>query len=71
MTARYKLTKFRDKWNDGYFKPKHPCPNTVERQRGQKEIEQELKDQHINTDLAIRDEARSDRLSSGFIHGVD
>lgn len=57
MTARYKLTKFRDKWNDGYFRPKYPCPNTVERQLGLKELELELIDQHVNRAEIIRDEA--------------
>lgn len=61
MTARYKLTKFRDKWNDGFYKPKHPDPNTVERQKSYREVRRELVDQHINHQFIIRDEARMDR----------
>jgi hypothetical protein len=56
MTAPHKLHKFRDKYNDGYYKPKFTNPDSVERQRAKEEIKQGLEDTDDLNDLQIRAE---------------
>ena len=60
MVARYKVHKFRDKWNDGYFKPVFSDPDAVERQQARKEVMQGLQDNEDCNDLLLKAEAQWD-----------
>ena len=58
MVARYKTHKFRDKWNDGYFKPVFSDPDSIERQQAKKDIIQGISDNEDSNDLLLRMEAQ-------------
>lgn len=55
MVARYKIHKFRDKWNDGYYKPKFSNPDSVERQRAKHEARQGLQAYH-DYDVVLKED---------------
>lgn len=56
MTAHYKLHKFRDKYNDGYYKPKFTNPDSVERQLAKKEIQSGIEEVRDLNDIQLKAE---------------
>ncbi len=60
MVARYKVHKFRGKWNYDISNAKFSDPDSAERQQAKKDVIQGISDNEDSNDLLLRMEAQED-----------